>query len=432
MLAKIFDNEDVKMSWLDVGISLFLFLVCFFIFSQSYHVQFDMASHLSSFLKKYLNSGRWFNLSYNNLLGLSVCSLALFKRQFMTSAFPCLLSITVVLKYLVIRAVSLDYLSRRGFLDRAESLLMILALAFLCFASHLIAFFQLALNNWQADIPRINIWHNPTSVAVMPFVVLLFYFSFRVLEEPKVKYFIFIGILVILNAFIKPSFLLPWVPAFSMFFVFSHADKQESLVFKINWKKMICCALYFAPLLLALCFIKSGKETAVSSLEISFIHTLENHFKHDAFQQLLAFCGEKLLHQSILVNSFWQQASFYFLVYKPLSILLGLAFPIFYFWVTSTKKNLFMIFAWTLVGVSIVISLLLHQKGQVGRHLNLTWQISMATFVLFFVSLLRLATEKDLFPKPSWPLALASGVFLVHIYQGLLYLQRFFFNWMYR
>ena len=431
MLKILFDNEKVRLSWLDIIIALAFFGFGLVLFTQMYRVQSDMFFHLRTMTLDSYDKKRLFFPSYDALMRLGTDAMALFQRKYMVLGYSALLALLFSLKYLVVSAISLDYFSRRGLIERAESPFFKAALVFLCLASQLLAFPQLVSNYWQADIPRVNVWHNPTCVGVLPFAVLLFYFSFRALEEGKPKYFFLTAFFFFLNAFTKPAYLLPWLPCFFLFFAFVDL-REKDFTFRFNWKKLLISLALGIPLALALSFTSAGKNRVAESVVFSLPFALESHMQHIDFGRYLSLVSERLLGESTAEASGAWQLFWYLIYYKPLSLLCGLAFPIAAFFAVRRKKDAILIFSWIALFFSYVIAFFLAEQGVTRPHLNFTWQIPLAVFILFFVSLLKVFSDEDFAPRPRWALAAALGVFLLHAYQGILYLQRLFFTWTFR
>lgn len=64
-----------------------------------------------------------------------------------------------------------------------------------------------------------NVWHNSTTIFVMPFVILLFWTSLKQLKEFQVKRLFIITVLIITTVLIKPSFIFVFVVAYPIFFL---------------------------------------------------------------------------------------------------------------------------------------------------------------------------------------------------------------------
>ncbi|RZJ71965.1 hypothetical protein [Flavobacterium sp.] len=56
-----------------------------------------------------------------------------------------------------------------------------------------------------------NVWHNSTTIFAMPFVMGLFWISVRQLENPTNKRMLWIGLLIVANVVVKPSFLFVYL-----------------------------------------------------------------------------------------------------------------------------------------------------------------------------------------------------------------------------
>jgi hypothetical protein len=75
------------------------------------------------------------------------------------------------------------------------------------------------------------IFHNPTTVVVFPFSLLLFYYSFR--ERHGVA-----GLLAAVQCLIKPSFVVAWLPAFTLLMAWRHG---------LRWRPLARSAVAIVP-----------------------------------------------------------------------------------------------------------------------------------------------------------------------------------------
>ena len=432
MLTYLFSNDKVRLKWSDIVVALLFFVFGLFIFTQMYRIQVDMFWHLRSMTIVIFDKANLFRPSYDAMTRIATYVLGFFSRSGCVLGYVCFLSLMLSLKYLVLRCVSIDYLSRQGKGERAELWLFRTALILLCLGGHLIAFPQMVSGYWQADVLRLNVWHNPTTVAVMPFGILLFYFGFLTLRERTFKNFAILAVLIVLNFFSKPSYILAWAPAIFFSFTFIKVDGEGNFSFVFSFKRLLVACAVVIPVLIGIFLMKHATKSMREGVVISVLYAIQSHMLHIDFDRNLNLIAERLLGASVGAAKGCWQTFWYLVFYKPLTLVCGLAFPAAAFFVSKRKKDGLMVFAWLTLFVSFAIAYTLSQSTVHRTHLNFTWQIPVAVATLFFASLLNFFSEEDNFPKMSWPAALTVGLFLLHAYSGLLYLQRLIFIWSWR
>ncbi|MBR5624395.1 hypothetical protein IKW72_05265 [bacterium] len=432
MLSYLFSNEKVRLKWSDVVIALLFFLFGLFIFNTMYRVQVDMFWHMRSMTIVIFDKSELFRPSYDAMTRIASYVLGFFSRKNFPLGYVCFLSLMLALKYIVLRSISIDYFSRQGKEERSELFVLRAAVVLLCLGGHIIAFPQLVSGYWQADVLRMNVWHNPTTVAVMPFGLLLFYFGCLTVREKSLKNFLILAVLAVLNLFSKPSYILAWAPAIFLSLTFLRADEEGNFSLNFTLKRLLIALLVAVPVLIGIFYLKSVTKSVRDNVMISLPFAIQSHLLHIDFDRNLNLMAERLLGSSFAaIKGSWQ--TFWYLVfYKPLTMICGLAFPAAAFFVSKRKKDGLLVFGWLTLLISFVIAYTLSQDTVHRTHLNFTWQIPVAVAALFLASLLNFFSEEDNFPKMSWPAALTAGLFLLHAYCGLLYLQRLIFTWSWR
>jgi len=72
-----------------------------------------------------------------------------------------------------------------------------------------------------------NVWHNSTTIFLFPFAIILFYLSYMQLITFSHKRNLWIFILIILNVFIKPSFLFVFICVYPFFLLYKYKLNKE-------------------------------------------------------------------------------------------------------------------------------------------------------------------------------------------------------------
>ena len=432
MLSYLFSNDKVRLKWSDVVIAWLFFVFGLFIFTQMYRIQVDMFWHLRSMTIVVFDKGRLFKPSYDAMTRIASYFLGLCSRDGFGLGYVCFLSLMLALKYVVLRGITIDYFSRLGKSERAELPFLRAAIVLLCLGGHMIAFPQMVSGYLQADVLRLNVWHNPTTVAVMPFGILLFYFGLLTLKVRNLKNYLLLSAIIILNFFSKPSYILAWIPSFFLTLTFVKTDEEGNFAFSFNFKRFLIACAAAVPLIVGLLLLKTTSKSMREHILFSIPFAVQSHLLHTDFDRNINLILERLTGMSFAAVKGCWQTFLYFALYKPLTLACGLAFPAAAFFVSKKKKDGLLCFAWLSLLVSFAIAFTLSQDGAHRTHLNFTWQIPVVVSTLFLSSLLNFFSEEDHFPKMTWPAALTVGLFLLHAYSGLLYLQRLIFTWSWR
>ena len=432
MLSYLFSNDKVRLKWSDVIIAWLFFIFGLFIFTQMYRIQVDMFWHLRSMTIVVFDKGRLFKPSYDAMTRIASYFLGFCSRDGFGLGYVCFLSLMLAFKYVVLRGITIDYFSRLGKPERAELFFLRAAVVLLCLGGHMIAFPQMISGYWQADVLRMNVWHNPTTVAVMPFGILLFYFGLLTLKVRTLKNYLLLAAIVILNFFSKPSYILAWIPTIFLTLTFMKTDEEGNFVFNFNFKRLLIAFAMVVPLIVGLLLMKTTSKSLREHILFSIPFAIQSHLLHIDFDRNINLILERISGMSFTAMKGSWQTFWYFALYKPLTLACGLAFPAAAFLISKKKKDGLLVFAWLSLFVSFAIAYSLSQDGAHRTHLNFTWQIPVVVSTLFLASLLNFFSDEDHFPKMTWPAALTVGLFLLHAYSGLLYLQRLIFTWSWR
>ena len=232
-----------------------------------------------------------------------------------------------------------------------------------------------------------NLWHNSTTIFLMPFALLLFFDALKYLKRPSGKLLASMSMWVLIGALIKPSFLFPFLPVFFLL-LFSRFRFTANF-----WKGLT--PLFFGTLGIAW---------------VGIYNFITNTYNEGGGVEIAPF----------KVWSNWSE-------FIPLSIIASLLFPL-AFSVTqwnNVKDKLAFRFAWLLMFVSIVIYALFAEKGSnwIVVASNFSWQLIVCNFILFLVCLketLGLKSKRTFFGFSVQNVLLL--IFYAHASMGLLYL----------
>lgn len=314
---------------------------------------------------------------------VTVYAFALFNSDplVLLGASTLTLALAVAAKFSVTRIYAYEYL-RSGLgqeNDRGGSSVLISGLLILAFSLP-------AGTNYLGQIPP-NVWHNSTTIFVMPLALLLFWESYAQLESPAKGRIAVLCVLCIANLVAKPSYVFVFFVAYPLLLFFRWRFGRE---FWLN----------LTPVLI-------GVGGVV--LEYSILYWLAR----DA-----ASGGES----GVIVAPFLVWSHFSACI--PLSLVASSLFPLvylFFYWRDLVDK---LVVQYAAVGylVGIAIFAILAETGPRQFHGNFGWQAIIASYVLFMVLALRVIERTRMFRASSWRDVLIALAFLAHVGAGVRFL----------
>jgi hypothetical protein len=200
-----------------------------------------------------------------------------------------------------------------------------------------------------------NVWHNSTTIFVMPFAFLLFWVSNKQLNEYKKSRIYLIVLLIIVNVFIKPSFLFTYLLVYPIFLLYKYKFS------KLFWINLI--PLFISALLILVefyfIFINSDPNAEKSSVVIDFFYFLKVWAKPEQWYDII------IIILSTLFSSF--------------------LFPIVFLLKNKQiiKKTMIQ-FALGCLIVGLIISNVFTETGPRESDGNFLWQNYICAFILFF------------------------------------------------
>lgn len=242
-----------------------------------------------------------------------------------------------------------------------------------------------------------NVWHNSTTIFLMPFALWLFWQSYRYLERPNTRYLFDITLLGLLNLAVKPSFFFCYAIAF---------PAMSWFVFRFGrsfWRSL-------APVAIA-CILLSAQ---------SYLN-----FGYDLNRQTL---GSNQITVDFL--KIWSVFSSNPLKSLFLSVPFPLAFGLFYF--REAVGTLLLRYALLLFSVAVMIAAFMAETGHRANHGNFLWQAMICNYVLFVATaavFLGILIEKKTL---TWKDQTIAFAFLLHVASGIAYLSRWLHTSVYR
>ncbi|MNW44172.1 hypothetical protein D3C74_213950 [compost metagenome] len=226
-----------------------------------------------------------------------------------------------------------------------------------------------------------NIYHNPTLIAVKPFVYLSLIYFIKMLEKPNYWNVTLTGLILVTSAIMKPNFML----------IFIFAAPLYLLIKKVTLKKwtLLLFTLFPTGCLLIYQYLKTYNSDEGSMVVVDFLGV-------------------------------WN-------LYSPsplLSILISLLFPlgILIFRHESVWKSSYLLFSWIGLIIAYLQFGLLAEDGIRYADGNFSWGVQIMVPLVFLFSVIELINWKVEVGKNNWKLALVQLTLAVHFYSGLYYL----------
>ena len=300
-----------------------------------------------------------------------------------TLAFAVALKFHYTRKFII--ATNTDAFSQKGKKMSSLILLAMIGAGVCVFAHNLLL---IPKNMYLGNVPP-NVWHNSTTIFLMPFAVLLFWKSYEMLIKAKNDYkdLIVITLLIAINLAIKPSFFLCFVAAFPLISLIKNRFNKNF------WLQMI--PMFVGGVLLIIQAKIIYAETTVSlysagSLKIAPFH-IWNYFTANTIHlSLFASC----LFPVLLVLAYFGQI----------------------------RKSLMFQYASLIFIVSLLWYILVSETGPREFHGNFSWQAITGSYILFMASVslfIQFSFQKDKFTRRDKILAL---VLSLHVISGLFYI----------
>jgi len=354
---------------------------------EVWHVQTDITAHVDLIIRYATGVEPW---AFNFLYYLAVYALAWgsIEPAALLTAALFLLALSVLAKYAVTRFLLAGELAERIPDDRRNHLHgLVIASTLLLLLAH-----NLYLRPWtNAYLGQFtpNLWHNSTTIFLMPFALLLFWSSCRFIESGETRQVMLITLLLAVNVAIKPSFLLAFAAAWPLVLVWRYGIRSRQF-----W-------LGLAPLLLG------GGLLAAQYVHLFLLHP-SNALGQTTSGVKIAFLHVWPLYTKSIPLSLL--ASFFFplvvgLAYRP-RLALGAQWRWWY--------------AALLQAVSVAQFALLTEVGARETHANFAWQ-GMISCYLWFLTSVAVALEKELQERSGIRMWLAALALLAHVAAGIGY-----------
>ncbi len=373
--------------WLGSIVAAFGFALLVFGSILRQEIGTDLQLH-AGFIRDYARGDA--DLPSNFVLYLVIRTLALFSDEFnmLLLATALSLALSVAAKFAISFAFLRDRLAEYSALPSAR-LLREGHLLLLC--AMLLVVFSLPVRHYYLGQLPPNVWHNSTTIFLMPFALLLFWTSLRQLTHPSLGRALLITMLAALNILIKPSFFMVFAVAYPLMLLQAHGLSRRWLL------ELLPLAVGAAVLAVLYVFI--------------YIRPLN-----------VGPAGQS----GITIAPFHVWSMYTWSI--PLSILASLLFPIVYIALFPSEawRSQAMRYALLCQLVGVVIAILLTETGPRERHGNFFWQGIVCAYLTFLVT----AAEGSARLQERGPrdprLWVIAAVFMTHLLAGIAYLAKLF------
>lgn len=303
------------------------------------------------------------------------------------------LSIAVLLKFIVSKQIISDILVTE--LANKEFIINTLALFLLIVFNLPNPFIYLKFHYVYIGSFAPSVWHNSTTIFVMPFVLLLFRHSYKQLQEYSFKRLAIIALLIFVNILIKPSFVFVFAIAYPILLIITHKLSKK---FWINILPIIIAiVLVFIEYLL---IYQGSANTSNTGITIKPFQILRHYAQ-----------SENLLHTTAVFLT---------------SIVCSFLFPIIYMIKHRRKSfDLFSRYAVLCLIIALAISQLLSETGARENSGNFSWQVIMCSYITFLIFSAKLFLN---IIDSKWDLKkykVELSAFSLHLLFGGLYILRY-------
>ncbi len=244
-----------------------------------------------------------------------------------------------------------------------------------------------------------NVWHNSTTIFVMPFAMLLFFQSYELLftntDHSNKRLLIYVTLLIVINALIKPSFLFTLLPSVFIFFCINNFSGYAKTK-----------PVQLLPYLFGIIFIAAEYYII---FKLNYASSVAERISNDDGKATIILAPFEV----------WRYYSD-----NPLSATFtSLFFPLLYLIISKGNplKNKLVQFALVNFIVGFGIWILFAEEGARKFHANFIWQVVITTYLLFFSLLLNLINDIKSSKLSRNKQFIIGSAFLLHFIWGIIY-----------
>lgn len=246
--------------------------------------------------------------------------------------------------------------------------------------------------NWYLGQFPPNIWHNSTTIFLMPFAILLFFYSYKYLDTANPNVLYIVTIYTVLNVLIKPSFFFSFALIFPIFGLFRFGFRKS--------------------------FLQACLPVTIGAIGIIIQYFLIYH--NPEYNKLVGSEGTTVAIGWLYV---WRSIS----TNIPLSIFNSLLLPLLF--MLGYPKTFFsdnrIRYAFALLLAGMIIFAVFYETGNRAFHGNFGWQNIISNYLLHFtimIVFIELITNKRYISKYDY---LLIGVFIFEVIIGIAYVIKY-------
>lgn len=371
------------------AVMVFVFFTGYYVLLLFRHTSSDIQAHAGIAYAYAVNGDKLFP---NFLYFFLVAMFAGFSKNMHMyyAAAVLLISVAIAAKYYLSARMIQRYCS----ISNNEPLRYVVPSLMLLFVFALpgINFFE--NNQFYYGLLPPNVWHNSTVIFLAPFSILLFFKSFQLFFTNAVadkKLLIQVFILVLLNAFIKPSFLFTIIPAVFIVAVFNAFSKKSITGFR-------ALLPYIAGLVaVALQYYLIFRQNHISGV----------------------VDGGTASEVVVAPFEVWK----YYSPNIAVSFIASFFFPLVYIVVSKGQvlKNTMVQFALLNYTGGIAVWVLFAEEGFRKYDANFCWQAIIGAYLLYLCLLIQFINDRKAGSMNKLQLLVTGGSFMLHFLWGIVY-----------
>lgn len=255
------------------------------------------------------------------------------------------------------------------------------------------------IGEWRFHLGRIsvNIWHNSTTILVIPLGIIIYRMSVKLFEgPPQGAPANMIALLLFVSIWIKPSFAIIYLPSMIAVCLYYGCSRNYGALFKIALSGVIgLVVLYLIIYHSNLSFGYSSESDGIRIAPFSAISMYSKNVLVDLALSIMFPLSVALLYSGRFFSG------------REASLVLGMFFA------------------------GLLVMILFQEVGARAVHGNFIWQAIIANYLLFMYAA---KVSMQAFDIRKWSVRqiIVSGVFSLHVLSGVLYVGKILISGSYK
>lgn len=371
----------------NIEIGLFILSAIFFYLIQTF-VSTDIPAH-SNYVTQTIQGTR--SVPGNFLYYLFVFLLGFGKISFFPFSSSVLLALAVTFKYIISKHIISKICTNNEFVLRWVSYL---SLAPLLIAALPSIFFFVKGYFVLYSLP-VNTWHNSTSIFLMPFAILLFWKSYQQIENYDRKNLLIITLLIVINIFIKPSYVFVFIAAYPL-----------ALLNRYKFKKHFWLSIL--PIVFAIILV---------AIEYYLIYKFKRKEGGGVSVVLSPFYYQKLIFHNSWILAIGGLFVSMFTVYL---------FPALFLITKGIKINLLLKYSMLTAAFGIIVYIFFAEVGRSKWDGNFLWQVIVCNYIFLLVSFASMLNSLNRVDIPVFRKKIWIGCYTLYLIYGIAFLIKIF------